>query len=393
MDILELIEKRASLWHEAKTFLDDHTDKNGKISAEDAATYDRMEDEIVSLGKNIERFQRQAAVDLQMASPTTQPVLNTPAKFKSGLASDEYRQAALTAMRTNFRQVSNYLNESTDASGGYLVPTEWDSRLIKTLTEENVMRQLGKVITTSGEHKINIAATRPTAAWVDEGASLNFTDATFTQISLEAHKLQVGIKVTNELLYDNAFNLEDHILEEFGREIANAEEDAFLNGEASANNKPTGLFVTASSDTTTVVPTASASIGVDDVMNLVYALKRPYRKNAVFLLNDGTLAAIRKLKDSNGAYIWQPSYQAGEPERLLGYPVYSSAYAPTIAAGATVIAFGDMSYYNIADRGTRSFRELRELYAGNDQTGFLMIERVDGKLVLPEAVKVLKIKG
>ena len=91
--------------------------------------------------------------------------------------------------------------------------------------------------------------------------------------------------------------------------------------------------------------------------------------------------------------MWQPSYQADEPDRLLGYPIYTSPYAPAVAAGAAVIAFGDMSYYNIGDRGTRTIQELRELFAGNDMTGYVMKERVDGVLVLPEAVRVIKIKG
>jgi HK97 family phage major capsid protein len=125
----------------------------------------------------------------------------------------------------------------------------------------------------------------------------------------------------------------------------------------------------------------------------VYSLKRPYRKSAAFITNDQTLAVIRKLKDGNGAYLWQPSYQAGEPDRLLGYAVHTSAYVPTVAAGAAVLAFGDYSYYNIGDRGSRSFAELKELYAGNGMVGFVAKERVDGKLVLPEAIQLLKMKS
>ena len=396
MDIQTLIEKRANRWQEAKTFLDERTDKDGKISAEDAATYECMESEIADLSKNIERFERQAAIDLKLAAPTTQPVLNTPksnVEIKTGRASDEYRQAALTAIRTNFKQVNNFLQEGTDSLGGYLVPAEWDSRLISALEEENVMRKLGTAIQTSGDHKINITATKPAAAWIDEGQALSFSDTTFAQVTLGAHKLQVGIKVTNELLYDNAFNLENYIVDQFSKALANAEEDAFLNGAATDTGKPTGLFVTAASDTTTVVTTAGASIAADDIINLVYKLKRPYRKNAVFILNDAVLVAVRKLKDSNQAYMWQPIYQAGEPDRLFGYPVYTSTYAPEVAAGKAVIAFGDMSYYNIGDRGTRSFKDLRELFMANDMTGFVMIERVDGVLVLPEAVRVLKMKA
>ena len=122
----------------------------------------------------------------------------------------------------------------------------------------------------------------------------------------------------------------------------------------------------------------------------MYSLKRPYRKNAKFIMNDQTVSVIRKLKDGNGNYLWQPSAQAGEPDRLFGYEVLTSPFAPTMEAGKSIIAFGDFKYYNIGDRGTRSFAELKELFAGNGMVGFVAKERVDGKLVLPEAVKTLK---
>lgn len=384
-------EKRAGLWEQTKSFLDTHTDKDGKLSAEDAAAYDQMEQEVVDLGKNIERLERQASIDAELATPTLQPITNQPGQdgqeAKTGRASDEYRQAMLQALRTNFRQVSNVLQEGVDTNGGYLVPEEYDRRLIDVLNEENIMRGLATTITTSGEHKINLAATKPAASWIEEGGALSFGDATFDQILMDAYKLHVAIKVTEELLYDNAFGLESYIIDQFGRAIGNAEEDAFLNGDG--KHKPTGLFTSAKVGVTT----STANISADDMINLVYSLKRPYRKNASFITNDQTLSALRKLKDNNNAYIWQPSYQAGEPDRLLGYTLHTSAFVPLIAAGKPVIAFGDYSYYNIGDRGTRSLQELKELFAGNGMIGYVMKERVDGKLVLPEAVQLLQMKG
>ena len=237
--------------------------------------------------------------------------------------------------------------------------------------------------TTSGDHKINIASTEPAAAWIEEGGALQFSDAKFAQILLDAHKLHVAIKVTEELLYDNAFNLENYIIEEFGKALSNAEEDAFLNG--TGVGQPLGLF--AATGGGTVYKTVT-KLTADDIMNLVYALKRPYRKTAAFIMNDQTIATIRTFKDNNGAYMWQPSYQAGEPDKLLGYPVYTSPFAPEDA-----ISFGDYSYYNIGDRGTRSFKQLTELFAGNGMIGFVAKERVDGKLILPEAVQILKVSG
>lgn len=391
--ILELRAKRAALWQKAKDFLDSHTDEDGRLTAEEAATYDSMEAEVVEMKQAIDRLERQAAVDAELAKPTSEPITSQPKRegaAKGFRASDEYRQAMLAAMRTGFRQVSNVLQEGIDQQGGYLVPVEYDSRLIDVLTEENIMRTLGTKITTSGEHKINVAATKPAAAWIEEGGSLSFGEATFDQIMMDAYKLHVAIKVTEELLYDAAFNLEGYIIDNFGKALANAEEDAFLNGDG--KGKPAGIFDTALGGQYSLT-TSGTSISADDIISLVYTLKRPYRKSAAFITNDKTLASLRKLKDNNGAYLWQPSLTAGEPDRLFGYAVYTSQFAPEASAGKAAMAFGDFSYYNIGDRGARSMQELKELFAGNGMVGYVMKERVDGRLILPEAVQIMKMKG
>lgn len=390
MTILELRELRNKAWEGAKAFVESRRDKDGLLSAEDAKAYADMEKKIKDYSAEIERMEQMEAMEKEMNKPVNTPIVTKPMtadgkeKPKSGRASDAYKEGMLTALRTNFRQVSNVLQEGVDADGGYLVPEEYDSRLIDALKEENIMRKLGHVITTSGEHKINIAATKPAAAWIEEGGALTFGDATFSQILLDAHKLHVAIKVTEELLYDNTFGLENYIIDQFGKALANAEEDAFLNG--TGVGQPLGLFAKTGGGTT--AETLTGALKSDDILNLIYALKRPYRKNASFIINDKNLAAIRKLKDNNGAYMWQPSYQAGEPDKILGYAVHTSAYAPEDA-----IAFGDYSYYNIGDRGTRSFKQLTELFAGNGMIGFVAKERVDGKLILPEAVQILRLKA
>ncbi len=389
MTVKELIEKRAKVWEAAKNFVDTHEDSNGRLSAEDSATYERMEGEINDLTNAIDRQQRAERIEQELSKPVNIPIMARPGaanagEEKKGRASDEYKKAMLNAMRTNFRQISDVLQEGVDSDGGYLVPEEYDRRLIDVLEEENIMRGLATKITTSGQHKINIAATKPAAAWIEEKGELTFGDATFDQIFMDAYKLHVAIKVTEELLYDSAFNLESYIITQFGRALGNAEEDAFLNGDG--KGKPVGIF--AKTGGGHVLSTLSAALKSDDMLDLVYGLKRPYRKKASFIMNDATLAIIRKLKDNNGAYIWQPSYQAGEPDRVLGYTVHTSAFAPTDA-----ISFGDYSYYNIGDRGTRSFAELRELFAGNGMIGYVAKERVDGKLILPEAVQIMKMKA
>lgn len=387
MNITELRAKRAEMWNAAKDFLEKHRTEKGTLTAEDDATYTHMEQDITDLSKEIARLERQQQIDHELSQPVATPIFSKPsttAQIKTGRASEEYRQAMLTALRTNFKQVSNVMQESVAADGGYLVPEELDSRLIMKLSEENVLRKLGHVITTSGDHKINIAATEPAAAWVDEGDTLTWGTGTFAQVLLDAHKLHVAVKVTEELLYDSAFDLETYIAEEFGKALANAEENAFLNG--TGTGQPLGIFAETGGGTVAVNLPAGSNITADNIITLVYALKRPYRKNAVFIMNDATVAAIRKLKDLNGVYMWQPALTAGEPDKLFGYPVYTSAYCP-----ASKIAFGDFSYYNIGDRGTRSLKALTELFAGNGMIGYVAKERVDGKLVLAEAVQILSI--
>lgn len=386
--ILDLMEKRKEAWEGAKAFVESKKDKDGILSAEDAQTYDEMEAKVKAYSVEIGRLQEMEEMDKELSKPMTNAIVTRPMKMdekpeKKGRARDEYKNAMLNALRSNFKRVEDILQEGVDADGGYLVPIEYDSRLIETLKEENIMRSLATTISTSGQHKINVAASDPAAAWIDEGGVLNFGDSKFAQVLLDAHKLHVAIKVTEELLYDSAFNLESYILSSFGQALANAEEDAFLNGDGTG--KPTGIFHKTNGGTFLKdIP----AIKSDDMIDLIHSLKRPYRKNASFIMNDKTVSSIRKLKDNNGAYIWQPSYQQNEPDRILGYPVYTSAFAPENA-----IAFGDYRYYNIGDRGTRSFKELTELFAGNGMIGFVAKERVDGKLVLKEAVQILPIKA
>ena len=393
MTIIEMRDKRTKLLATMDGFLDTHRDSKGVLSAEDDATYTGMEKELAAITNEITRMERREAIDAELAKPVSAPIAKPmngsgEDKPKTGRGSVAYKNAVLDALRSNFRKISNDLSVGVDSHGGYLVPEEYDSRLIDVLTEECIMRKLGTRITTSGEHKINIAGTKPAAAWIEEGGQLSFGDATFDQIIMDAHKLHIAIKVTEELLYDNAFNLENYIITQFGKGLANAEEDAFINGDGVG--KPLGLHAAEGGAEIGVTTAAADNITYDELVDLVYSLKRPYRKSAAFLTNDQTIGYLRKLKDQNGHPLWHDSVEDGEPGRILGYKVYTSPYFPVMTAGMPAIAFGDYSYYNIGDRGTRSFAELKELFAGNGMVGFVAKERVDGKLVLPEAVKLLK---
>ncbi len=398
MTILELREKRAKAWEAAKAFLDSHRKENGILSAEDDAAYTKMEQEITDLGKEIARLERQEALDAELNRPVNKPLTGKPGgradaddgEDKTGRASDDYRKNFWNAMRSKvpMPNVTNALQIGTDSEGGYLVPDEYERTLVEALEEENIFRQMAKVIqTSSGDRKIPVVASKGTASWIDEEGAYPESDDSFGQVSIGAYKLGTMIKVSEELLNDSVFDLQSYISREFARRIGAKEEEAFFTGDG--KGKPLGVLAATGGAETGVTAASATAVTADELMDLYYSLKSPYRKKSVWVLNDSTIKAIRKLKDNNGQYLWQPSLTAGAPDMILGRPIKTSAYMPAIAAGAKTIAFGDFSYYWIADRQGRSFKRLNELFAASGQVGFLASQRVDGKMILAEAVKVL----
>ena len=401
MTILELREKRAKAWEAAKAFLDSHRKENGVLSAEDDAAYTKMEQEITDLGKEIERLERQEALDAELNRPVNKPLTAKPGgradmdgEEKTGRASDDYRKNFWNAMRSKvpMPSVTDALQIGTDSEGGYLVPDEYERTLVEALEEENVFRQMAKVIkTSSGDRKIPVVASKGTASWIDEEGAFPESDDSFWQVSIGAYKLGTMIKVSEELLNDSVFDLQSYISREFARRIGAKEEEAFFTGDG--KGKPLGVLAAKGGAEAGVTAASATAVTADELMDLYYAMKSPYRKKSVWVLNDSTIKAIRKLKDGNGQYLWQPSLTAGTPDTILGRPVKTSAYMPAIAAGAKSIAFGDFSYYWIADRQGRSFKRLNELFAATGQVGFLASQRVDGRLILAEAIKVLQQKA
>ena len=398
MTINELRSKRAKLWEGTKAFLETHRRENGTLSAEDDATYTKMEQEISDLGREISRLERQEAMDSELSKPVNTPITTRPGAAKedtkTGRASDAYRKNFWNAMRskTPDRSITDALQIGTDSEGGYLIPDEFERTLLSGLEENNIFRTLANIIqTTSGDRKIPIVASHGSAAWVDEEGAYSESDDAFAQITLGAYKLGTMMKVSDELLNDSVFDLENYLSGEFARRIGNAEEDAFINGDGVG--KPTGILAAKGGADIGVTTSRGTAFTADDLSNLYHSLLTPYRKKAVWLMNDSTVQFIRKLKDSNGQYLWQPSLVAGTPNTILGCPVMVSRYMPEIGAGNKAVAFGDFSYFWIADRQGRSFMRLNELFAAHGQVGFRGSQRVDGKLILPEAIKVMQMKS
>ena len=397
MTIIELRSKRARALENARNFLQSHYNAEGFLSAEDDAAYTTMENEITALGNEISRMERLESMDREMSKPTSAPLTEKPASAqkmdeKPGRASDAYQKAFWNQLRSKnpmTPELRNALETGEVAEGGYLVPDSFEHTLIQGLNENGVVRAHSRVITTSGGlHKIPIVASHGSASWIDEEGDYIESDESFGQVQLDAHKVGTVIKVSEELLQDSAFNLESYISTEFSRRIGDKEEDAFLNGNGTG--KPTGILNATAGGTVGVTAAGAAAITADELVDLYYSLKAPYRKNAIWVLNDATIKLIRKLKTGDGQYLWQPGIKDGEVNTILGRPYFTSPFMPVAAAGAKSIIFGDLSYYWIGDRQGITFRRLNELYAGKGQVGFMASKRLDGKTVLPEAIQILQ---
>ena len=167
-----------------------------------------------------------------------------------------------------------------------------------------------------------------------------------------------------------------------------ADERTFITGDGVG--KPLGLLAETGGAKVGVTAAQKDAVTFDEIFKLYYALKAPYRKKAQFLCNEALVLQLMTIKDNNGNYIWKPGLEIGKPDTLLNRPLKTSAFMPEIKGGSKVMAFGDYSYYWVADRQNRTFRRLNELYARTDQVGFLTTQRVDGKLILPEAVQLLQ---
>ena len=370
-ELMEMRDKRVQSWNAAKAFLESHRGEDGTLSAEDDAIFNKMMDDVDKLGREIARMEKMEAMDVEMSKATSKPLTSAPTTrmedepvSKTGRGGNGYAKNFWNAMRSKSvsHEVLNALQVGTDSEGGYLVPDEYERTLIEALEDQNIFRQLAHVIhTSSGDRKIPVVASKGTASWIDEEAQYPESDDAFGQVSIGAYKLATMIKISEELLNDSVFDMPAYIAKEFARRIGAAEEEAFFTGNGTG--KPLGILAATGGAEAGVTAAAADKISMDEVIDLFYSLRAPYRRNAVFIMNDATVKALRKLKDGQGQYLWQPSITAGTPDTILNRPVYTSGFMPTLATGNKTILFGDLGYYWVADREGRSFKRLNELYA------------------------------
>ncbi|MDW9772724.1 phage major capsid protein [Sinorhizobium meliloti] len=275
-----------------------------------------------------------------------------------------------------------------DTKGGYLAPQEFVAEVVKGLVEISPVRQAARVGSTSAGGVILPKRTgRPTAHWVGEDEERQETGSTYGQLEIPVHEAACYVDVSLRLLEDSAINVDAEVASDLVEEFGRIEGPAFINGDGV--KKPEGFMRAAGIQE--FKNGHAANIQPDALIKIMYSLPAAYRNSGSWMMNGTTLGIVRTLKDGQGNYLWQPSYQAGQPSTLLGRPVIDAVDMPNIAADAFPIAFGDFSRaYRIYDRVQLSI--LRDPYtqASKGLVRFHARRRVGGGTVLGEALRKLK---
>jgi len=350
---------------------------SNEMSDEQITSFDKLRAEFNKLDRDIDLAKTEDKLSKQVDD------VLTPGKVDEITGNADYIKAFdMYLAGQNIQEAQASMTEGIDVDGGYLVPIEYQKKVVQKLNEMGATRSISTVLGTSSTRNIPTEGEAPTFTWVDEEGAYGETKSTFGLKQLGAYKLGGIIKVSEELLQDNMINFDAYMAGQIAKGIDKAESPAFATGDG--NKKPTGYDTSApvGANSTTA---ATDAITADEIIDIYYDLPAQYRKNATWRMTDKTEKAIRKLKDSNGNYIYDPRLDSEGRASLLGKPIVIDNSLPELGASNKFIVIGDFSYYQIADRGGMSMQRLNELYAGTGMVGFKVHKRVDAKVIIEEA--------
>lgn len=415
MSIEKLYERRTRAVNEEREILDRCAADSRDPSAEERAVLDRIDVDIRSLTEQIKHDVERARMDAEAdAAKAEWERIARPVATEtrtSGSAPDPveafFRGQGPRAMDFDFTAVAREkralrvgatgrefrdLTVGTALTAGNLVPTDFARQLYDYLEMYSGVRRLNvTVLTTAGGNNLDIpkVTVHGTAAIVGEGTALAESDAQFNKTTLGSWKYGQLVQVTNELLADSGVDVISFLARDLGRALARVTDTAYAAG--TGTNEPLGFSVACG----TSVTGANGGTGVpsaDDLLTTVYSVNSAYRANgAQWAMRDTTIAWVRKLKDTTNQYLWQPSMQAGEPERLLGYPIVEVPAMPATATSAKSICFGDFAGYYIRDVGSLRVERSDEFAFSTDLVTWRAVLRTDGDLVdLSGAVKAFR---
>ena len=298
--------------------------------------------------------------------------------------SPEYDKHFWNAMRGRDSSLNELSKGYSPGTGLYAMPNSSDNKYMTALEKESLFRGIGTVIKAYGSgYRIFAKDSNDLAQWVAENDAIPIYDGIedFTVNTVDSWKLAALVKMDEAFIHDASFNIENYLIKRFAKNFGRAEDNAFINGNGT--EMPTGILnATGGAEVAVTI----SQITYNDVIRLYFSVKPEYRKNAVWLMNDKTALALRTLKDNAGNYLWRDS-----DDTILGKKVIMSEFMPDVDSSSKPIAFGDFSYYWVIGRRPIGVRTLTEKFAALDQLGYLAYEFLDGKLIRPEAVKVIQI--
>lgn len=407
MIIRELRQKQTKLSADMRALLDAAQNESRDLTAEELGQFTQMEADYDALGESIAREERQAAREAALAgtasggNPAVERGLGGAKRTAAAPNdTDEYRSAMLAYMVNGSispglildggekRDILGVSLTGAGATGAVLAPVALERSLINEITAQNAIRQLADVRSSASEVDIPYVNTHTTAYLVGEGVAVTASTPAFAKHNMKAYKVGALSYITHEALQDMFIDMEAWVRDDFAAAFASLEETHFLTGTGSS--QPSGVITGASSAVTTG---SSTAISGDELISLIYAVDAKYRQNGSFVMKDSTVALLRKLKDGQGQYLWQPSLVAGQPDRLYGYPIYTSSKMEEATAGKKSVLFGDFKKFRILDRRGLYFQRLNEIAATTGQVGFLAFRRYDSKLLVSDAIKYITQKS
>jgi HK97 family phage major capsid protein len=309
---------------------------------------------------------------------------NSKVEKEIQLSSNTYSIEFWNKLMRGIHPAEDKISSGKSKNGMFELPMDSTHEYQAALMKESFFRNIASCVDAPrSDSTIWASDSMDASEWVEEGGRLNITNATddFSRMEIKCNKLVTLTTLNNDFVSDLGFNVKKYMIPRFAECFNRAEENAFING--------TGVYMPIG----TLHETDGAEVGVttsdiafDDVINLYMSIKAKYRKKGVWIMNDKTALAFRKLKDADGSYIWNHN-----TDTILGKPVYISEFMPNAEAGKKPIAFGDFSYYWIVNRSGIAVRTLDEKFALEQKTGYLAQEFLDARLIRPEAIKVLQI--
>ena len=409
------MEQRATALTQARAILDGAYAENRDLNADEQQRYDGFNAEYDSLTAKINR--EQALADREAdANRSANGGQNPNRGQQPGRTGDqrtdpteapEYRLSLLRYMaygvqdaglRTDARggsELRSILGVSLGgegATGGVLAPATMERALLDEIRQQNIIRQLADVRSSTSDVEIPYATAHTQAYLVAEGADFTASKPDWAKKTMKAYKVGALAYITTEAMQDMFLDMEAWIRDDFGYAFADLEEEHFITGAGASGTpaQPAGILPNATLGATAAAATAFTA---DELLDLQYSLNQKYRTRGVWLMNDTSLVKLRKLKGNDGQYLWQPALVSGQPDQLLGKPLYTSDVMPAATAGNKAILYGDFKQFRILDRKGLYFQRLNEIAATSGQVGFLAYRRYDSALLKSDAIKYLAMKS